>query len=61
MKLGNANHDFTYCTNTKCSQRSVCTRHQDRWNFNKDENYWFGEFDEADCVRKEMKAYGFRI
>lgn len=61
MKLGNANHDTTYCTNIKCSSKEHCERHKDRWNFKKDENYWFTEFDEADCVRKKCEEYGFKI
>lgn len=61
MKLGKANHDTTYCTNIKCSSKEHCKRHQDRWNFNKNEDYWFAEFNEIDCVRKECEKYGFKI
>lgn len=61
MKLGKANTDTTYCTTMKCSHKKQCERHADRWNFDKDKNYWFAEFDEIDCVRKECEKYGIKI
>ena len=61
MELKKAKHDVTYCVNDECDNKKNCERHKNRWNFNKEENYCFAEFDENNCVWKECEKHGIKI
>lgn len=53
MKKRKANTDVTYFTNKKCKFKNICERNIEHYDFNSELLYWFGEFDELECEKKE--------
>ena len=53
MEKRKANTDVTYCTNKKCKFKNICERNIEHYDFNSKLLYWFGEFNELECEKKE--------
>lgn len=53
MEKRKANTDVTYCTNKKCKFKNICERNIEHYDFNSELLYWFCEFDELECEKKE--------